>query len=94
MFSALQQNSELSCIWKLIADNCSLVTKLPEKYCCLLVPVEFFTGEPQPAGGSNKILEKDDLYVLAARYRLFENDCGENEQLHSHEFAIARFFTS
>ncbi|RZC41781.1 tetratricopeptide repeat protein 37, partial [Asbolus verrucosus] len=61
---AIQQRSDLACLWKLLGDSCVFVTNLPEKYCCLLLSSSFV--EAADVQG-NKVLEKNDLFTLAIR---------------------------
>lgn len=55
----------MSCLWKITADSCFLVASFPERYCCMLVVAALAEGKNVTG---NKILEKDELYTLAARY--------------------------
>ncbi|KAJ3638165.1 hypothetical protein MTP99_001570 [Tenebrio molitor] len=61
---AIEQRSDLACLWKLLGDSCLFVTNLPEKYCCLLLLSSFVEGKDV---SGNKILEKNELYTLASR---------------------------
>ncbi|CAH1156223.1 unnamed protein product [Phaedon cochleariae] len=54
---AVQQRSSFSCLWKLIADVCLFVAKLPEKYCCLFVS--------PPLVESKSLFEKEELFNLS-----------------------------
>lgn len=63
-YRAIQQGSEISCLWKILGDCCILVSQLPEKYCCLMIMKAI---DEQNKDGGDKILEKEDLLQLAVR---------------------------
>ncbi|KAK9891016.1 hypothetical protein WA026_013349 [Henosepilachna vigintioctopunctata] len=61
---AIKQYSELSCLWKILGDCCMVVTKLPDRYCCLMIMKAVDEGIDIEG---NKILERDSLFQLAAK---------------------------
>lgn len=58
-FRALSQASNLTCLWKLVADACYFTAELPKTYSFLNVASVLTQVE--------KIVEDDELYVLAER---------------------------
>lgn len=64
MFRALKIHSDLSCLWKLVADACVFIAKLPKKYCHALLLRALADGETTDG---NKVLEEHQLFTLAAR---------------------------
>ncbi|KAK4885213.1 hypothetical protein RN001_001484 [Aquatica leii] len=61
---AIQERNDLSCLWKLAGDSCSIVARLPDKYCCMLVPQAFLEGHFVEG---NVVLEREQLFILAER---------------------------
>lgn len=62
---AVKQNSSISCIWKLMADSCFFIARLPQKYCYSFVVKALAEGRDDEG---IQHLQKEDLYTLAARY--------------------------
>ncbi|XP_018320873.1 tetratricopeptide repeat protein 37 [Agrilus planipennis] len=65
LLTAIKERNNFSCLWKLAADGCYLVAQLPEKYCCLLIPASLVDESDD---GGSKIMEMDDLFLMATRY--------------------------
>lgn len=61
---ALKERNDLSCIWKLTADSCTLVASLPDKYCHMLVDSLLAEGEED---GKPVEFNRLQLYTLATR---------------------------
>ncbi|KAL3287818.1 hypothetical protein HHI36_002277 [Cryptolaemus montrouzieri] len=82
---AIRQCSEISCLWKILGDCCMLVTRLPEKYCCLMIMRALDEGIHV---GGDKILEKDDLFQLAAKCYCKALILIEDKQFLWHDLAV------
>ncbi|XP_018572028.1 tetratricopeptide repeat protein 37, partial [Anoplophora glabripennis] len=67
---AIQQRSDMSCLWKLLADNCLFVAKLPNKYCHMLIPI-FFLEHEELEGTT--VAESQDLYIVASSFEFPAN---------------------
>ncbi|KAH1001196.1 hypothetical protein HUJ04_013439 [Dendroctonus ponderosae] len=61
---AITQRSELTCLWKLLADCVMFVAQLPEKYSCLKLPHLPASGSPQKSA----ILEQTELFEWATKF--------------------------
>ncbi|XP_050293501.1 tetratricopeptide repeat protein 37 isoform X2 [Anthonomus grandis grandis] len=61
---AVLQRSELSCLWKLLADSILLVAKLPEKYSFLRISRSLLT--PDLSTG-DVILEQEELFEFVVK---------------------------
>lgn len=66
-FRAIKKNASISCIWKLMADSCFLIAKLPKRYSHAFVLKALAEGKD--VDGIQQLL-KEELYSLAARYLL------------------------
>ncbi|CAH1994676.1 unnamed protein product [Acanthoscelides obtectus] len=62
---AMKQDGTYSCLWKLLGDSCTFVTKLSEKYCCLFMANFLLEGGDQD---ENQLCEKEQLFVSATRF--------------------------
>ena len=58
------ENSELSCIWKLLGDTCHTVAILPDKYSFLKVAPGLLKSDSQE---EYIVIRKKELFVLASR---------------------------
>ncbi|XP_043287531.1 tetratricopeptide repeat protein 37 [Venturia canescens] len=61
---AIVENSELSCIWKLLGDACYSVAVLPDKYCYLAITPGLVKSDSKD---DQIIIRKTQLFVLASR---------------------------
>lgn len=59
--SAVDQRKEFVCIWKLLGDILSFLSKLPEKYCSAIVSDPLIENETQIR------VQKEKLYEIATR---------------------------
>lgn len=64
IFRALKQRTDLSCVWKILADCCHFAAKLPEKYCYVYVISSLITTESK---NNLAIIHRMELFDLATR---------------------------
>lgn len=64
LINAIVENSEFSCLWKLLGDACYRTAIMPPKYCCLDVPSTLVKSD-----SIEKIIviERSQLFSLACR---------------------------
>ncbi|KAJ8948114.1 hypothetical protein NQ318_008467, partial [Aromia moschata] len=80
---AVLQKGEFSCLWKLLADSCLFVARLPEKYCCLLIQDGVLDGKQL---GERNIVEREELFVIT---RTVKNYVKCPKQLGPPNYALA-----
>ncbi|KAJ8909617.1 hypothetical protein NQ315_004979 [Exocentrus adspersus] len=86
---AIEQSSKLSCLWKLLADTCFFVAKLPEKYCCMMIPKSFLEGGYLK---ETTFVEKEDLYKMAARFYCKAINLTEDNVLIWHDLGVCYLY--
>ncbi|XP_008195456.1 superkiller complex protein 3 [Tribolium castaneum] len=85
LIRALSQRGDLSCLWKLLGNGCLFVANLPEKHSCLLIAKKFVEGRDVVG---DTVLEKSDLFALAARCFFKSLGLVEDNFLIWHDLAV------
>lgn len=64
------------------------MTQLPEKLCCLLLPCSFVERGEETEDEGNKIMEKNDLFILATQCYCKSISLFEDNFLLWHDLAV------
>ena len=73
-FRAAEERKDLSCLWKLIGDACTLTAQLPEKYSNLCIASWIINSltdcEEEKADGDGElfVLGKEKVFEQGIRY--------------------------
>ncbi|PSN51235.1 Tetratricopeptide repeat protein 37 [Blattella germanica] len=66
LIKAAQERKDLSCLWKLVGDACTLVVQLPVKYSQLCV-MTWITNSDDEEKNELTVLEKEQVFQLGIR---------------------------